>query len=162
MQGRGKEAKRVRSRFATAEVVIGALNERPDATSAEIAAAVGLGRSTVSAALARLESVGEVRRRAGGREGARRLPDRWRVSGRRAGRSRSPAPVRLRPGELDELVRGHMREYAKGESLGPAAVASALGRSSGAVANCLKRLARTGELRQTGEGPLRYRYARSR
>jgi Mn-dependent DtxR family transcriptional regulator len=79
MRERGKEPKRDRSRSAT-EVVIGVLDEQPDATTVEIAAAVGLGRSTVSAALARLESAGKVRRRAGGRDGARRLPDRWRLS----------------------------------------------------------------------------------
>lgn len=162
MRERGKEPKRERSRAATTDVVIGVLDEQPDATTAEIATAVGLGRSTVSAALARLESAGKVRRRAGGRDGARRLPDRWRLSRRRARKSRSPAEGRLRPGELDELVLRYMREHAKGQPLGPAAVANALGRSSGAVANCLKRLAKTGKLRQTGERPLRYQHARPR
>jgi DNA-binding transcriptional ArsR family regulator len=84
MRERGKEPKRERSLPATTDVVIGVLDEQPDATTVEIATAVGLGRSTVSAALARLESAGKVKRRAGGREGARRLPDRWRRSRRRA------------------------------------------------------------------------------
>jgi len=51
-----------------------------DLTVAEIVAAAGLGRSTVGKALARLEQSGRVRRSAGGREGARRLPDRWSVA----------------------------------------------------------------------------------
>ncbi|MQA76474.1 MAG: MarR family transcriptional regulator [Solirubrobacterales bacterium] len=48
-----------------------------DVTVADIAGSTGLGRSTVGKALAKLERAGKVRRRAGGRDGARRLPDRW-------------------------------------------------------------------------------------
>jgi DNA-binding transcriptional ArsR family regulator len=161
MRERGKEPGRGRSRSA-ADVVIGVLDEQPDATTVEIAAAVGLGRSTVSAALARLESAGKVKRSGGGREGARSLPDRWRLSRRRARKSRPTAEDRLRPGELDELVLRHMREHAKSQPLGPTAVANTLGRSSGAVANCLKRLAKTDKLRQTNERPLRYQHGRPR
>jgi hypothetical protein len=59
------------------EAILKALASQPDTTTAEIASAAGLGRSTASKALAQLASSGEVSRTAGGREGARRLPDRF-------------------------------------------------------------------------------------
>jgi DNA-binding transcriptional ArsR family regulator len=141
-------------------VVLAALDERSDMTVAEIATATGLGRSTVSTTLVRMEGTGKVRRREGGREGARRLPDQWRRSRRRARKSSEPAAGRLRPGQLDELVLAYVRKRTRGEPVGPTAVANALGRSSGAVANCLKRSAKAGKVRQTGEDPLRYQHAR--
>ncbi len=39
---------------------------------------------------------------------------------------------------------------------GPAAVAKAIERSSGAVANCMKRLAEKDQLRQISDKPVRY------
>jgi hypothetical protein len=42
------------------------------------------------------------------------------------------------------------------EPLGPTAVVKGLGRSSGAVGNCLKRLAAEGQVNQIGKQPLRY------
>lgn len=144
------------------EVVLGVLEERPEVTVAEIAAAAGLGRSTVSRALASLEGAGKVRRREGGRDGARRVADRWRRRSRqRAANSGRAADGRLRPGQLDGLVLAYVRKHGKRESLGPTKVAAGLGRSSGAVANCLKRLASTGRVRQTSERPLRYQHAGS-
>lgn len=55
-----------------------ALAAQPDATAAELADAAGVGRSTATRTLALLEETGAATRAAGGREGARRLPDRWR------------------------------------------------------------------------------------
>ena len=55
-----------------------ALTAQPDATAAELADAAGVGRSTATRTLALLEEAGVAARTAGGREGARRLPDRWR------------------------------------------------------------------------------------
>jgi DNA-binding IclR family transcriptional regulator len=137
----------------TVMIVLGDLSE---ATAVEIATAAGLGRSTVSRTLARLESAGKVRRSEGGRDGARRLPDRWCLTRRRARLPRKTADGRLRPGELDGLVLAYLNKHAKGKPLGPTAVANGLERSSGAVGNCLKRLTNTGQVRQTGEQPRRY------
>jgi hypothetical protein len=49
-----------------------------------------------------------------------------------------------------------MSKHATDGPLGTTTVAKGLGRSSGAVGNCLKRLAATGKVRQTGKRPLRY------
>jgi hypothetical protein len=65
---------------------------------------------------------------------------------------------RLRPGELDGLVVAHMRERGDALPLGPSAVAKGIGRSSGAVGNCLERLAKadTSPVRQVTEKPRAY------
>jgi DNA-binding transcriptional ArsR family regulator len=84
------------------ETVAKALASGNEMTSAEIAAVVGLGRSTVGKALAVLERTGVVRRHVGGQDGRRRLAERWSV-----GHSDEPSPPsdrRLRPGQLDRLV----------------------------------------------------------
>ena len=51
----------------TTKAVLGALGDQPDATTAELAAVTGLGRSTVGKALVALEHAGKVRRTVGGR-----------------------------------------------------------------------------------------------
>jgi hypothetical protein len=63
-------------------------------------------------------------------------------------------PDRLRAFGLDPLVIGYLEKNSGPH--GPAAVAKALSRSSGAVANCLKRLADAKKIRQVGDKPLRY------
>jgi DNA-binding transcriptional ArsR family regulator len=134
------------------EVVVNTLASRGELTNAEIAAATGLGRSTVGKTLAVLERAGIARRSAGGREGGRRLPDRWALG------TRGEQPTRrLRPGELDGLVLELVNSHENDTPLGVAAVARALGRSAGAVGNCLARLAAAGQLEQVGEHPRRYR-----
>jgi len=80
------------------EVVVTALASQGELTNAEIATTTGLGRSTVGKTLAALERAGMARRSPGGRDGGRRLPDRWSV-----GASDEPSPPgsstgRLRPG----------------------------------------------------------------
>jgi DNA-binding IclR family transcriptional regulator len=138
------------------EVVAKALSPGDEMTGAEVAAVTGLGRSTVSRALVALERAGTVRRHPGGRDGRRRLPDRWSV-----GHSDEPSPAgpsaeRLRPGELDGLVLDYMDSQGKGVAVGATAVAKALGRSVGAVGNCLTRLAAAGRVRQVDDKPRRY------
>jgi hypothetical protein len=96
------------------------------------------------------------RRSPGGREGGRRLPDRWSL-----GLHDEQSPGRLRPGELDGLVLEFVKVHGKDAPLGVTAVAKALGRSAGAVGNCLTRLATAGQLEQVGEHPRRYRSATS-
>jgi len=63
---------------------------------------------------------------------------------------------RLRPGELDGLVLAHMRKHGDEESLSASAIGKGLGRSSGAVANCLARLAKQGKVRQAKRKPRAY------
>lgn len=65
-----------------------------------------------------------------------------------ARKTKSPRPKvagttqkRLRPSELDGFVITYLREQEKSLPLGPGAVAKGIGRSSGAVGNCLERLA---------------------
>jgi DNA-binding IclR family transcriptional regulator len=140
------------------QAVMDALSDQTDATAADIAATAKLGRSTVSKALVKLESAGKVKRSEGGRDGARRLPDRWSLARSQARKTRQATDDRLRPGQLDGLVLDYMREHATDEPLGPTAVAKGLGRSSGAVGNCLQRLATAGQVRQTGEHPRRYEH----
>ncbi len=141
------------------QAVLDALQRQPDATAPDLASAVGMGRSTVSKILARLESAGRARRRAGARDGARRLPDRWSLVAEDSQERAVPAaakPERLRPGQLDDLVLAYLREHASDGPLGPTTVARALARSSGAVGNCLARLAAGGRACQVDKRPRRY------
>jgi len=151
-------------RSSTEQRVMRALSSTSEATAAELASTTGLGRSTVGKALVKLERSGKAHRVVGGRQGATRRPDRWRKAGKRATalslpRSARRPPgedaTRLRSGQLDALVVAYVNEHA-GEPLGPVAVAKGLARSSGAVANCLARLAAAGRVRELGERPRRY------
>jgi DNA-binding IclR family transcriptional regulator len=138
------------------ETVAKALAAGTEMTVAEIATATGLGRSTVGKALAALERNGMVRRHPGGRDGRRRLPDRWSI-GRAAERDERAraATQRLSPGQLDALVLDYVDSQGT-DAVGATAVAKALGRSAGAVGNCLTRLAAAGRVRQISGKPRRY------
>ena len=61
----------------TTEVVTAALRQRPEATVIELAETAGVGRSTAAKCLAALEAAGTARRVPGGRNGGRRVADRW-------------------------------------------------------------------------------------
>jgi len=63
---------------------------------------------------------------------------------------------RLRPGELDGLVIAHMRAHADEGPLTASAIGKAIGRSPGAVANCLRRLAKAKQVRQAKRKPRAY------
>jgi nitric oxide reductase NorQ protein len=78
-----------------------------------------------------------------------------RVGGRRARSSRAKGG-RLGPGELDKLVLGYMRRHKNDAPHSPSAVAKGIKRSSGAVANCLDRLAAAEKVRQAAKKPRRY------
>jgi hypothetical protein len=65
----------------------------------------------------------------------------------------------LRPGQLDGLVLGYLKRNARSAPHGPSGIGKALGRSSGAVANCLVRLARDERVVEVSERPRRYRLA---
>lgn len=63
---------------------------------------------------------------------------------------------RLRPGELDGLVLDYMRKHQDELPLSASAIAKGIGRSGGAVANCLGRLAKKREVRQAKRKPRAY------
>jgi len=63
---------------------------------------------------------------------------------------------RLGPGELDGLVLAHMRKHEDDGPLTASAIGKGIGRSSGAVANCLARLAQDKQIRQAKRKPRAY------
>jgi hypothetical protein len=64
---------------------------------------------------------------------------------------------RLRPGQLDCLVLDYMKAHRKEGPLTATSIAKGLGgRSAGAVANCLSRLAEDGKVRQAKRTPRAY------
>lgn len=63
---------------------------------------------------------------------------------------------RLRPGELDKLVLAYMRRRKSGLPLTTTAISKGIKRSSGAVANCLMRLAEREKVRLAQEKPRAY------
>ncbi|MCW2995248.1 MAG: transcriptional regulator [Conexibacter sp.] len=132
----------------TAQRLLEALTEKPESTAAELAEATGLGRSTISRLLAKLQRDDQVTRTRGERDGRRRGADQWSKT----------TSERLRPGQLDDIVMKHMLTLT--EPAGSVAVGRALGRSTGAVANCMKRRAKVGDLKQVEDKPLRYEASR--
>lgn len=146
-----------------------------EVTVDEVAAAAGIGRTSARKYLAALEDAGTAKRTAGGREGKRKLPDRYSAipggepPAGEGGEDPSAEGVvveepsadgpaeRLRPGGLGPLVIAYMREHAGEGPFGPSVVAKGLGRSSGAVGNCMERLASEGEeLERVVHRPRRY------
>lgn len=63
---------------------------------------------------------------------------------------------RLRPGELDGLVLAYMRTHGDDAPLTASAIGKGICRSSGAVANCLARLAKEKKLRRAKRKPRAY------
>jgi hypothetical protein len=64
---------------------------------------------------------------------------------------------RLRPGQLECLVLDYMKAHRKEGPLTATSIAKGLGgRSAGAVANCLSRLAEEGKVRQAKRTPRAY------
>jgi hypothetical protein len=81
-----------------------------------------------------------------------------RAPGKPKAKSATPAKgkERLRPGQLDGLVLSHMRERESELPLSPSGVAKGIDRSSGAVANCLARLAKAKQVRLARKAPRAY------
>ena len=150
----------------TTEAVLAALGSGP-ASAPEVAEVAGIGRSTATKVLAALAGDGRVERTPGGRDGARRLPDRWALPeaagdpDRPTGDHAEPqvtASARLGKGELAKMVAAYLHDHPGEHS--PAAVAKGLGgRSAGAVGNALGRLAASGDVVEAGDRPRRYRAA---
>lgn len=63
---------------------------------------------------------------------------------------------RLRPGELDGLVLAYLAEHKGDGPLTATAIGKGIGRSAGAVANCLGRLAKVKKVRQAKKRPRAY------
>lgn len=63
---------------------------------------------------------------------------------------------RLRPGELDGLVLSYLAAHKDDGPLTPTAIGKGIGRSAGAVANCLARLAKEKKVRQVKRKPRCY------
>jgi len=63
---------------------------------------------------------------------------------------------RLRPGELDELVLTYLNEHKEDGPLTASAIGKGIDRSSGAVANCLARLAKEKKVRLAKKRPRSY------
>jgi hypothetical protein len=151
------------------QAILEVLKVQPQASVTQIAVSAGVGRSTAGKLLAQLESDGEVRRTEGGRgDGNRRQPDLWSLAGQQpAANDAEPATdgkpsgdtSQLKPGELEPLVLAYLKENADSGPHGPTAVAKALERSSGAVGNCLVRLARDKRVNEVSEKPRRYSLA---
>jgi predicted DNA-binding transcriptional regulator YafY len=179
-------SKQTTEKPASEQAAFKALAANPEATAAEVAAAANVGRSTASKVLVRLTSSGEVRRIEGGRDGARRLPDRFALASAapatddgkskaaedaeleaaddgkpEAAEDAKPKTARehLKPGQLGELVLAYLKDNADSGPHGPTTVAKALVRSSGAVGNCLVRLTKAEQVRQDSEKPRRYSLA---
>ena len=163
-----------------ADAIGAALSAHPGATAARLAEVAGIGRSTANKALATLEQAGTARRTPGGREGGRRLADRWQrvepdapdIPPASGGPVTPPAddgaePVeaaagRLGKGALRDLALAYLVTHAEDGSgrdgLGPTAIAKGLGgKSSGAVGNALQRLEEEGRVRLVQTSPRRYR-----
>jgi hypothetical protein len=64
---------------------------------------------------------------------------------------------RLRPGQLDGVVLAYLDKHRNDGPLTATSIAKGLGgRSAGAVANCLSRLAEEGKVRQAKRTPRAY------
>ncbi|HST31989.1 MAG TPA: hypothetical protein VLJ80_00575 [Solirubrobacteraceae bacterium] len=70
--------------------------------------------------------------------------------------SSSGKPERLSAGGLDPLVLDYLKKNKATAPHGPSQVAKALGRSSGAIGNCLVRLTDAKKAKQVKDKPLRY------
>jgi hypothetical protein len=68
------------------------------------------------------------------------------------------AHERLRPGQLDGLVVAYLRKHERSLPLGTGAIAKGIGRSSGAVGNCLERQAKADDspVRRAKDRPRAY------
>jgi hypothetical protein len=66
------------------------------------------------------------------------------------------AKKRLRPGELDGQVLAYMHKHRDNGPLTASAIGKGIGRSSGAIANCLARMAKEKKVLQAKRKPRAY------
>jgi DNA-binding MarR family transcriptional regulator len=162
-----------RPQQTSTEAILDSLAAHPEVTVADLADVLGIGRSTVAKRLEALQAAGTARREPGGREGGRRVADRWSATAHvaddaahdGADHAASDGPVRstdrLARGALGTLVQAYLAGRP-GEDLGPTQIGKALGRSQGAVSNALSRLEVAGDAQLVSASPRRYRIAESR
>jgi DNA-binding MarR family transcriptional regulator len=162
------------------EQILDALTAHPGVTAAELAEVLGIGPSTAAKHLAALEATGAARREPGGRNGGRRLADRWTTTSAAQDTALEPKDAsavaaandakgaepsrstdRLGRGALGNLVREYLAARPD-EDLGPTQIGKALGRSQGAVSNALARMEAAGEAELVSPSPRRYRIAAPR
>lgn len=141
------------SKKSSKDALIEALKNHPDSSAEELAGHAGIGRSTANRVLADLEATGRAVRTAGGRDGGRKVPDRWRLATDVA-LTRQGKP-RLRRGQLAELVSEHL-SARPGDQHSPTSVAKAVGHSAGATYNALEKLVEAGTVKRISEKPHRY------
>ncbi|HMJ74026.1 MAG TPA: FaeA/PapI family transcriptional regulator [Solirubrobacterales bacterium] len=146
--------------------IIDFLKEKGAGTVDDVAAAVKISRTSARKYLAGLTVNKTVHREPGGREGRRKLPDVFSLPGKkRRGKSAKKATSsaskngRLGPGELDKHVLDYMRKHKKEAPHTPSAIAKAIERSSGAVANCLGRMEKDEKARLVKAKPRQYELA---
>jgi hypothetical protein len=141
------------STSSSTDALLEVLAARPGSTTAELAAAAELSRSTAGKLLTTLATQGRVQRQPGGHQGGRRAPDRWTLPAAPARPTRDPhadpsastaatpdeaggpdgPPGRLGAGQLRQQVLATLAAQP-GQALSPTAIAKTLGRSAGAVA----------------------------
>ncbi len=148
-------------RSTSADVLLAGLSRSGGATAAELAEQTGVGRSTASKVLAALAGEGLVTRAVGGRDGQRRLPDRWSLRVVADGDAGTGGTDRLGKGGLQQLIL-HYLKNRPGDEFSSTAIARALGRSTGATGNALIRLAADGSVTQTNIAPRRYAWRRNK
>jgi FaeA-like protein len=151
---------------STDDRIIEFLGKKGTGTVDDICAAVGISRTSARKYLAGLSVNKKVARESGGRDGRRKLPDVFSLPGKKRQKKPSaksgerapakPKSERLRPGQLDNLVLDYMRKHKDDPPHTASAVGKGIGRSSGAVANCLARLAKDKKVRQVKRKPRSY------
>lgn len=141
------------SKKSSKDALLEALKYHPDSAAEQLAGYAGVGRSTANRVLADLESTARAVRAAGGRDGGRKLPDRWRLATDVA-LTREGKP-RLRRGQLAELVTEYLSARPD-DQYSPTSVAKAVGHSAGAIYNALERLVAGGTVRRISDKPCRY------
>lgn len=104
----------------------------------------------------RLAQSERVRRRAGGRDGVRRLPDRWSLAKNEGGRRSVGGGERLRPGQLDGLVLKYLDTHTAERALGSGSHREGAWPLVGRGRELPSRLAAAEQVRQTGKVPRRY------
>ncbi|MFD4636903.1 hypothetical protein ACFWN2_06280 [Lentzea sp. NPDC058436] len=149
----------------------------PGSTAADLAASIGINKSTAGKILARWEADGTAVRTAGGLVDGRRLGDLWSAVAPDVAEPDAvtdPEPVeavapvrvpsdplpegRLKPGALRGLTEDYLRAHPD-EAFGPTHIGRALGRSQGAVNNALEALTSAGTVVKTKEAPKRFAIA---
>lgn len=136
------------SKKSSKDALLEALKQHPDSSAEQLAGHAGVGRSTANRVLADLEASARAVRTAGGQDGARKLPDRWRLATDVA-LIRDGKPS-LRRGQLAELVTEHLSARPDDQH-SPTSVAKAVGHSAGAIYNALEKLVQLNVIITEGE-----------